>query len=142
MSRVLSSDGCVRDRELRSLTDNTLIKMDRCVEEHCPLAPTNCHSCLRGVPLLWLPFTPPQKPVAYGCTDWSEMQNCLHLNNLSWWLFTRLRFGGFFLVCEDFGRMFDNSYPACGFFFFKVEISSPTLFPLFMPGSVHSGSAS
>ena len=24
---------------------------------------------------------------------------------------------GFFLVCEDFGRMFDNSFPACAFFF-------------------------
>ena len=22
--------------------------------------------------------------------------------------------GGFFLACEDLGRMFDNSYPACG----------------------------
>ena len=28
------------------------------------------------------------------------------------------------------------------FFFFKVEISSHTLIPLFRPGSVHSGSAS
>ena len=30
-------------------------------------------------------------------------------------------FGGdssFFLVCEDFGRMFDNSFPACACFFF------------------------
>ena len=26
--------------------------------------------------------------------------------------------GGFFLACEDFGRMFDNSFPACAFFFF------------------------
>ena len=24
--------------------------------------------------------------------------------------------GGLFLVCEDFGRMFDNSFPACAFF--------------------------
>ena len=49
-------------------------------------------------------------------------------------------FGGFFLTCEDFGRMFIHS-PACAFFFFffKVEI---TLTPLFMPGLVHSGSAS
>ena len=48
---------------------------------------------------------------------------------------------GFFLACEDFGRMFD--FPACTFFFFfEVEISSHTLIPLFMPGSVHSGSAS
>ena len=52
---------------------------------------------------------------------------------------------GFFLACEDFGRMFDNSSPACAFFFlfsFKVEISSRTLIPLFRPESVHSGSAS
>ena len=26
--------------------------------------------------------------------------------------------GGFFLACEDLGRMFDNSFPACTFFFF------------------------
>ena len=26
--------------------------------------------------------------------------------------------GGFFLACEDFGRMFDDSFPACDFFFF------------------------
>ena len=26
--------------------------------------------------------------------------------------------GGFFLACEDFARMFDNSFPACAFFFF------------------------
>ena len=41
--------------------------------------------------------------------------------------------------------MFDNSFPACAFFFFlffKMEISSHKLIPLFRPGSVHSGSAS
>ena len=37
--------------------------------------------------------------------------------------------------------MFDHSFPA-HVFFFKVEISSRTIIPLFMPGSVHSGSAS
>ena len=26
--------------------------------------------------------------------------------------------GGFFLACEDFGRMFDNSFPAFAFFSF------------------------
>ena len=36
--------------------------------------------------------------------------------------------GGFFLECEDIGRMFDNSFPACAFF--KVEISSRILIPL------------
>ena len=25
--------------------------------------------------------------------------------------------GGFFLACEDFGRMFDHSFPVCAFFF-------------------------
>ena len=25
--------------------------------------------------------------------------------------------GGFVLACDDFGRMFDNSFPACAFFF-------------------------
>ena len=53
--------------------------------------------------------------------------------------------GGFFLVHEDLGKMFNHSFPVCNFFlsfFFKVEISSHTLIPLFMPGSVHSGSVS
>ena len=26
--------------------------------------------------------------------------------------------GGIFLASEDFGRMFDNTFPACAFFFF------------------------
>ena len=42
--------------------------------------------------------------------------------------------GGFFLVGEDFGRMFDHSFPPVLFFFFffcKVEIGSRTLIPLF-----------
>ena len=26
--------------------------------------------------------------------------------------------GGFFLVCEDFEKMFDHLFPACAFFFF------------------------
>ena len=26
--------------------------------------------------------------------------------------------GDSFLACDDFGRMFDNSFPACAFFFF------------------------
>ena len=60
--------------------------------------------------------------------------------------------GGFFLACQDLGRMFDFSFPACSFhpffsflfssFFFEVEISSRTPTSLFRPGSVHSGSAS
>ena len=48
--------------------------------------------------------------------------------------------GGFFLMCEDLGRMFDSSFPACTFFF-KVEISLHKLIPLFRRGSVHGGSA-
>ena len=53
--------------------------------------------------------------------------------------------GGSFLSCDDFGRLYDHSFPACAFFsfcFFEVEISSRTLIPLVMLGSVHSGSAS
>ena len=40
--------------------------------------------------------------------------------------------------------MFDHSFPACAsvFLCFEVEISSRALIPLFMPGSVHSSSAS
>ena len=61
----------------------------------------------------------------------------------------------FFLAYEDFGRMFDHSdihsppallllllFVVVGGVFFKVEVSSRTLVPLFMPGSLHSGSAS
>ena len=29
---------------------------------------------------------------------------------------------GFFLACEDFGRMFDNKFPASVFFFFKWRL--------------------
>ena len=50
--------------------------------------------------------------------------------------------GGSFLAYEDFGRMFDNSFLACTFFFFLVEIGSRALIPLFRPGSGQSGSAS
>ena len=50
--------------------------------------------------------------------------------------------GSFFLACKDFGRLFDNSFKACAFFFFKAEISSRTLFPLLRPGSVNSSSVS
>ena len=48
----------------------------------------------------------------------------------------------FFLAREDFWRMFEHSFPAFAFLFlyFEVEISSRTLTPLFLPGSVHSGS--
>ena len=49
------------------------------------------------------------------------------------WLF-------FFLACDDFGRMFDHLFPDCTLK--KVKISSRTLIPLFMPGSVHSDPAS
>ena len=28
--------------------------------------------------------------------------------------------GGFFLACEDFGRMFNNSFPACAFFKWRL----------------------
>ena len=61
-------------------------------------------------------------------------------NNLSFVsrVFTLCATGGrgFFLACEDFGRMFDNSFPACTFFLGGggVEISPCTLIPLFRPG--------
>ena len=41
------------------------------------------------------------------------------------------------LTCEAW----ENVRPLLHFFFFKVEISSRTLIPLFRPGPVHSGSA-
>ena len=48
-----------------------------------------------------------------------------------WWLLPRLRG-----LWENVRPLF----PRLHFFFFKVEIISHTLMPLFMPGSVHSGS--
>ena len=50
--------------------------------------------------------------------------------------------GGFFFACEGFGGRSFIPHPRFFFFFFKEEISSPTQFPLFRPGSVDSGSAS
>ena len=51
-----------------------------------------------------------------------------------------------FLACENIGRTFDKSFPACVFLFCflfcLMEISSRKLIPLSKPGSVHSGSAS
>ena len=49
--------------------------------------------------------------------------------------------GGFFLVCEDFGRMFAHSFPTC-LLLFLMEVSPCTLISLFRPGSLHSGSVS
>ena len=53
---------------------------------------------------------------------------------------------GFFLTCENLGRMFDNSFHTCVFVVVVVvvlvEIKSCTFFPFIWPGSVHSGSAS
>ena len=52
------------------------------------------------------------------------------------------------VVTEAFSRLrgsWENVrlfIPSQHIFFFKVEISSCTLIPLFMPGTVHSGSAS
>ena len=51
-------------------------------------------------------------------------------------------YGGFFLVLRGFLREWSNIHSRLRFFFFfEVEISSRTLIPLFVPGSVHSGSA-
>ena len=66
----------------------------------------------------WGPHPPPKKKKKICASSW-------------WWLFPL-----------DFGKMFDNSFPTCVFFFFKVEISSRILIPLFRPGSVHSGLSS
>ena len=46
----------------------------------------------------------------------------------------------FFLACEDFVRMLNNSFPACAFVFFSSGVKSSTLIPFCRPGSVHSGS--
>ena len=52
--------------------------------------------------------------------------------------------GGFFLACEDFGEKVRPFIPCLRFLIFflsEVEISLCTLIPIFMPGSVHNGSA-
>ena len=49
--------------------------------------------------------------------------------------------GGFFLACEDFWENVRPFIPRLRIFF-KLENSPRTLIPLFMPGPVHSGSAS
>ena len=63
---------------------------------------------------------------------YQKMHNVERLKSTSWELHF-LGGGGFFLVSEDFGRMFNNSFCACAFFFSssEVEISSHTLIPLF-----------
>ena len=49
--------------------------------------------------------------------------------------------GGILLEYEDFGRMFNNSFPICAFFFLSGD-SLHTLIPLFRPGSIYSRSVS
>ena len=36
--------------------------------------------------------------------------------------------GGFFLACEDLGRMLDHSFPAYALFFLKWRLACPHLF--------------
>ena len=50
--------------------------------------------------------------------------------------------GGLFPLVRIFGRMFNHSLPVCAFFLVEVENISRTLPPLFVSGSVRSGSAS
>ena len=58
-----------------------------------------------------------------------------------WWLFPRLPgFGE--NVWPFIPHLCFSYFSSSSFFFFKVEISLHTLFPLFRPGSVHSGSVS
>ena len=69
---------------------------------------------------------------------WEESSKCyfhltlgILLHVTSWWLASK----------ENFGRTLDYSFSTCTFFPL-VDASVRTLIPLFMPGSVHSGSAS
>ena len=57
-----------------------------------------------------------------------------------WWLFHRLR--GFWENVRPLILRLRFSFLLLRLFFFKVEISSRKLISLFVPGSVHSGSAS
>ena len=68
--------------------------------------PTKCKSCS-------LAFLLPLWPQQIATFSFSQIAA------------TAITGGGFFLACQDFGRMFDNSFPHLYFFlFFKVEISS------------------
>ena len=58
---------------------------------------------------------------------------CSSVQDYIWWLF---------LHHEDFGESSAMHFFPPALFFFKVELTSCTLIPLFMPGLVHSGSAS
>ena len=49
--------------------------------------------------------------------------------------------GGFFLACEDFGRIFDSQNAAFYALLAAVR-QKPALFALFRPEPVHNGSAS
>ena len=50
--------------------------------------------------------------------------------------------GGFFLACNDFGRMFKHLFSTCAFFLLKRRLALAHTNPLSMPRFVHSGSAS
>ena len=72
-----------------------------------------------------------QQLLALACFGWIDTT------------FLLLRSGGFFLICQECGKMLDHSFPTCAFFiFFLLKISFSTLIALFRPESVHSDSAS
>ena len=84
------------------------------------------------------PYTPHTPTHTHTHAQWFFFgwEECESL--VSWWFrkkVDRLKDGGrcggggFFLACEDFGRML-------------IQVSSQSVIPLFMPGSVYSGSAS
>ena len=89
--------------------------------------------------VVWLWRRARVSPCLVSFTDRAGETVVQFANFAHWW------WSWLFLACEEFGRMVDNLFPACAFFFlffFKVEIRSRTLIPLLRPGSIHSGSAS
>ena len=74
-------------------------------------------------------------PSVFLCQPWGNKGRKDSANhNLEYWgcLVINDGGGGVFFECEDFGRISTiHSPPALFFFFFKVEISSRTLVPIF-----------
>ena len=91
---------------------------------------------VRG-PWLWRPLLSRWLRWNGGCGHWVPSRRSVLSHGNS-----QMVVGALYSLARIWGeRSTIHSLPAF-FFFFKVEIRSNTLIPLFMPGSVHSGSAS
>ena len=100
-----------------------------------------CYNCI--VPLgflpwkIWVAFPGESQCNRVALPNLRCMLQCFHNFTEPW----RRLVVAFFPACENFGRVFDNSFPASAFCFFSGDQLAHTN-SLFRPGSVHSGSAS